>query len=187
MPSFPRDQFDELPAATARVGAHRAAETRPGWVRFAWAALATGVLVVIGLVVLSIADPSFRLLPVGEDSQQAGPAQTDDGVVPVTDPGAVDPALELSILVLNGTDVADLQTAAGAQLTSVGWPVDSVANASESSEQTTVVYYTEPAFEGVALGLVEQLGVGEVRESQAFAGGSPVTIVLGTDYSPPAG
>jgi hypothetical protein len=187
MPSFPRDQFDELPATTDRVGAHRAAATRSGWIRFAWAALATGVLVVLGLVVLSIADPSFRLLPAGDDAPQAGPVETADGVAPVTDPGSVDPSLGLAILVLNGTSTPGLQTVVGDQLTSVGWPVDSVANASDSEEQSTVVYYTEPALEGVALGLVELLGVGEARQSDAFAGAAPVAIVLGADYSPPAG
>jgi hypothetical protein len=62
MASFPRDQFDDVPDGDGRVGAHRAPPRRGrGWIAFAWAALATGVLVIVGLFVLSRVDSSFEL------------------------------------------------------------------------------------------------------------------------------
>lgn len=188
MPSFPQDQFDELTTSSERVGAHRAPRRRGrSWIRFAWAALATGVLVVVGLVAISLVDPNFRLLP------EAAPAPTSEvpvdpnaGVEPVTDPGTVDPALELSITILNGAPTADLQDAAGDQLEAIGWPVASRANASIDTEQTTVVYYRTADFEGIALGLAQALGTETIQLSDAYQG-SPVTVVLGADYTPPAG
>ena len=60
MATFPQDQFDEVPAELKRVGAHRAPRPRGrGAIAFAWAALATGVLVVAGLYGLSRIDPTF--------------------------------------------------------------------------------------------------------------------------------
>jgi hypothetical protein len=47
--------------------------------------------------------------------------------------------------------------------------------------ELTIVYYSNPADEDIARGLVLALGIGEIRESTAFFG-APVTIVLGTDY-----
>jgi hypothetical protein len=46
------------------------------------------------------------------------------------------------------------------------------------------VYYSNPADEDVARGLVIALGTGEIKESLAYPGAS-VTIVLGSDYLPP--
>lgn len=188
MPNFPRDQFDELSTPSDRIGAHRAPKRRGrGWIAFAWAALATGLLVVAGVVTLSLVDPDFRVLPEAAETTPGDvPEAEDDGVAPVTDPGAVDPALELSILVLNGTDTSGLQNAAGDQLAATGWNIASRANASVDDETETVVYYRSAEYEGIALGLVQQLAVGSVQLSDAFQG-APVTVVLGADYAPPAG
>lgn len=189
MPSFPQDQFDELTTSSERVGAHRAPRRRGrAWIRFAWAALATGVLVVVGLVAISLVDPNFRLLPEASGPAPTSAAPTDPaaGVDPVVDPGTVDPALELSLTILNGTATADLQDVAGDQLEGIGWPVVSRANASVDTEETTVVYYRTAEFEGIALGIAEQLGTETVQLSDAYQG-SPVTVVLGADYTPPAG
>ena len=55
MASQTPDRFDRLPADLERVGAHRSTEKQGrGWVGFAWAALATGILVVGGLFGLSV-------------------------------------------------------------------------------------------------------------------------------------
>ena len=49
------DRFDNLPEGLLRIGAHRAAAKRGrGWIAFAWAALATGILVALGLYGLAI-------------------------------------------------------------------------------------------------------------------------------------
>ena len=47
---FPRDRFDSIPHGIDRVGAHRAPARRGAkWIAFGWAALATVVLVAVGI------------------------------------------------------------------------------------------------------------------------------------------
>ena len=60
--------------------------------------------------------------------------------------------------------------------------------ASEKTVEKTLIYYSDPANEDVARGLVLALGVGDIRLSDAFPG-APITVVLGADYPvvPPAG
>ena len=188
MASFPRDQFDDVPAADGRVGAHRAPR-RPGrgWIGFAWAALATGVLVLAGLFVLSRIDSSFQLqLPVGGGgaggtagaSASAAPTQA-----PITDPKAVpsDLAANLTISVLNGTAQSELDDKAGDAIKNAGWPDPARADSSSKSEKVTVVYYSDAQYEGVARGIAKLLGATRVQLTDAFPGAT-LTVVLGSDY-----
>ncbi|MBD3753969.1 MAG: LytR family transcriptional regulator, partial [Micrococcales bacterium] len=47
---FPRDRFDDLPEDVGRVGAHRAEQPHMrGGVVFFWAALATVILIAVGI------------------------------------------------------------------------------------------------------------------------------------------
>ncbi|MEO5920825.1 MAG: LytR C-terminal domain-containing protein [Pseudolysinimonas sp.] len=192
MANFPQDQFDEVPTELKRVGAHRAPPPRGrGAIAFAWAALATGVLVVAGLYGLSRFDPTFQFtLPDlgggnGEDpGVSASPSAS--SVPPVTDPTTVDPALGLTISVLNGSSAEGLQNTAADAIAAAGWPNPARANASARDEPTTVIYYRSTEFEGIALGLAQLLGVGTIQLSDAFLG-APVTIVTGEDYATLAG
>ena len=186
MASYPKDRFDDLPKDLVRVGAHRAPKKRGGgWIGFAWAALATLVLVVGGFYVVTLIDPSVRFeIPGVQPSDSASAAPEDDSTptaLPLTDPLTIDPARQISITVLNGTPTVGEQQAVGDKLTALGWPVGSAATASTSDIKETLVYYSNPADEEIARGLVSVLGVGDVRESNAFLG-APVTIVLGADY-----
>jgi len=188
MASYPKDLFDDLPKDLVRVGAHRAPKKRGGgWIGFAWAALATGVLVVGGLFTLSLIDPSVRFeipgLPAPAESVAAPTEEPTPTALPLTDPATIDPARLITITVLNGTPVAGQQTVAGDALAAGGWPVGTTTTASTSDVEKTTVYYSNPADEDIARGLVGALGVGEIRESTAFLG-APVTIVLGADYTP---
>lgn len=184
MAKYPTDQFDEIPADLARVGAHRApAKGGRGWITFAWAALFTGLFVVAGIFGLSwlngqsfFDDTTDEALPTSTATPEADP---------VLDPTTIDPARAITITVLNATPTADLESTAGAALTAAGWPVGALALASDRDIETTTVYYSNAADEDIARGLVLALGIGEVRESTAFLG-APVTIVLGTDYVPAA-
>lgn len=194
MASFPRDRFDDIPDDLQRVGAHRA-PARPGrgWIRFAWAALATGVLIVGGLFGLSQINPAIQFdLPLpGGDPDPAATDPGDPGVQPVTDPAVVDPALleNLNISVFNASPTDDAQSGAVEQIATAGWPEPAGANASVRDEETTVVYYRSAEYEGIALGMLQLLGVAEtggVVLSDAYPG-APVTIVLGADYVPPEG
>ena len=190
MASYPKDRFDDLPADLVRVGAHRAPKKRGGgWIGFAWAALATGLLVVGGLFTLSLIDPTVRFeIPglVAEDEPSATPTEeATPTALPLTDPATLDPARGITITVLNGTPNVGQQNVAADALTALGWTIGSATTASTTDIEKTIVYYGDPADEDVARGLVAALGVGEVRESTAFLG-AKITIVLGTDY-PPAG
>ncbi|MGV8970582.1 MAG: LytR C-terminal domain-containing protein [Microbacteriaceae bacterium] len=188
MAKFPEDPFDDFPEDLARVGAHRAPKKRGGgWVGFAWAALATGLLVIGGLYATSLINneisfeiPGFVEEPVVETPTPT-PTPTAEAL---TDPTLIDPARLITITVLNGTPLVGLQNTASDSLTALGWPVVSAAKASTTDIEETLVYYSNPADEDIARGLVLALGVGDVRESTAFLG-APVTVVLGADYGPP--
>jgi hypothetical protein len=189
MASFPSDQFDEIPTDLARVGAHRAPATRGrGWVRFGWAVLATAVLVIVGLFGLSLLNPAFKIdLPFAGSTSSATPSiSATPAVEAVTDPTKVDPALKLSISVLNGSKTDGQQDKAGDAIKAAGWPNPARANSTTRAEKTTTIYYSSAPFEGIARGMAVLLGVGTIQLSDAFPG-APVTIVIGNDYVPAAG
>ena len=185
MANFPKDRFDELPEDLQRVGAHRAPASRGrGWIGFGWSALATLVLVVAGVFALSVINEDFRLpfLPVEDDEPSITAVPTE---APEAEP-TQDPSVPITVL--NGTPLAGLATTVGDELVGLGWTgaslgVGSRANAADREIDDTIVYYDDPELEGVARGLVIDLGVGEVRLSSDYPN-SPVTIVLGADYRP---
>lgn len=188
MSSFPRDRFDDIPSDVDRVGAHRAPR-KPGrgWIAFAWAVVATAVLVVAGLFGLSLVNPAFELPFAPGGSETPLPSETVvETAAPITDPTTVDPTkLEaLTIAVLNGTPTSGLANTAADQIAAAGWPDPSRAAASANDEKVTYVYYSDPADEGIARGLVQLVGAGDVRLSDAFPAAS-ITVVLGLDYVPP--
>ena len=188
MPTYPADRFDELPEDLKRVGAHRGPRSRGrGWIGFAWAALATGVLVFAGLWGLSkfvgvdVGLPIFQASSTPAASSTPTPTQTAE---PLTDPLTIDPARgKIRVAVLNGTPVGGLQTTVGDALKALNWTIDSTANSSDREVEKTTVYYSDSANEDVARGLVVALGVGQIRlvSADAFPG-TPVTIVIGADY-----
>ncbi|MGN6326288.1 LytR C-terminal domain-containing protein [Pseudolysinimonas sp.] len=189
MASFPRDQFDDVPDAGGRVGAHRGpARPGQGWIAFAWAALATGVLVLVGIFVLSRVDSSFQLnLPLaggaGTTATAGASASAGATAAPVTDPKTLPTDLSqgLTISVFNGTATADLDAKAGDKIKNAGWPDPARADSSSTKVKTTVIYYSDSRYEGVARGLAQLLGVGQVQLSDAFPGAT-VTVLLGADY-----
>ena len=192
MATTPRDRFDDLPDDLVRVGAHRApAKKGRGWVLFAWAALATGLLVVAGLYGLSRVNPdiNFTLPDFGGDDEPGVEEPTATPVEPITDPALVDPELSVTFSILNASPTDSQQDAAEAQLQGVGWPRTSIssANAAARDFESTAIYYNGARYEAVALGIAQTLGTDPalVRNSDAYRG-APITIVLGADYAPPA-
>jgi hypothetical protein len=196
MAKHPRDRFDEVPDDLQRVGAHRAEARRGrGWIVFAWAALATGVLVGAGVVYLGVANDSFQFVaPTSDETSQAGSeapgdGETDGSAAPTTpaetvapaDPASVDPDVT-TITVLNGTDTSGLAGQASLALAETGWTVAGQGNA-EGTGAATVVYYADAADEAVARGVARDLGTTTVELSDAFPDSS-VTAVLGDDYTP---
>lgn len=202
----PTDRFDEIPDDLTRVGAHRApARKGHGWIGFAWAALATGVLVLAGVVALAAFTDSINLdLPFAASDAPADETPApDEGTEPEVSatPEPVEPVLDpaVSITVLNGTATVGLAASAGDKLVAEGWcgaagpdtvaegpcadstAVGTRANASSNEVAATVVYYGDPANESAALALVASLGIGVAQLSDEFPE-SPITVLLGSDY-----
>jgi len=190
MASLPRVRFDEIPSGVARIGAHRA--PRPagrGWIGFAWAVVATAALVVAGLFGVALLNPAFEVpfIPKQETPTPTPTPTVIETADPITDPAAVDPErlAALTIAVLNGTPTSGLANVVGDQIAGAGWPDPSRAAASTNEEELTVVYYSDPADEGIARGLVQLIGAADLQLSAAFPI-AQITIVVGADYAPPA-
>ena len=188
------DRFDSVPDDLLRTGAHRAAPKRGrGWVAFAWAALATGVLVAAGLFGLAVIRGTINL-PFTSPSAAATvkptstPTPTSTATPTPTAAAKINPALAITIL--NGTKTKGLAAAVGDTLVKQGWSgassgIGTRGNASSSDITKTVVYYGDAANVSAARAMVLSLKVGELRLSPEFPK-SPITVVLGSDYVPPA-
>ncbi|NQX29804.1 LytR C-terminal domain-containing protein [Microbacteriaceae bacterium VKM Ac-2854] len=181
--SYPQDRFDEIPKDAERVGAHRR-PPRPhqGWINFAWAALATGIIVALGVIGLLVINNRVEFndvftAPTGiaDTTATATPTPT---VVATTDPAA-------AVAVLNGTAQSGLAATAGDSLTAAGWTVATVGNADTESEAVTTVYYSDAALEGAALGLAEAIGSTTTVLSPDVAQTGDLVLVLGADYVAP--
>ncbi|RWR21539.1 LytR family transcriptional regulator [Microbacterium enclense] len=154
--TFPRDRFDEIPAGTGRVGAHRAERPRSrSWLVFLWAALATVVLVIVGIFGV--------LLASGRISPASDPAPTP--TVAETTPAAIDTSY--TVVVLNGTAEEGLAGNLRDRIVALGWPGDSVQTGDSDTTDfaTTTVYYRAPEDEAAARGLAEAIGGASVAES----------------------
>jgi LytR cell envelope-related transcriptional attenuator len=176
---FPRDRFDSIPHGIERVGAHRAPARRgAGWIAFGWAALATVILVAVGIGGVMILNDR---LDFGEPT---APPETEAPVA--TAPPTIAP--DIPVTVLNGTTTSGLAASTGETLTANGIPVGTTANASTDDITETVVYYATPDLEGAARGVAQVLPVADVRLSEEFAEiGTPLVVVLGSDYAAATG
>ena len=98
MATYPQDRFDSVPDDLLRSGAHRgSAQKGHGWVVFAGAALATGALIVAGLIGLAVIRGTIEL-PFFAAGKTSAPTLTSKPVVVPS----INPAL--SITILNGTE-----------------------------------------------------------------------------------
>ena len=169
---FPRDRFDSIPHGIDRVGAHRAPARRgSGWIAFGWAALATVVLIAVGIGAVMLLNERLNP-PVASPS--ATPLVTAEPTL----------APEIPVLVLNGTTTVGLAAAASETLVANGVPVSSTANASANDLTETVVYYATADLEGAARGVAQFLPEADVRLSEQFAATeTPLVVVLGSDYA----
>ncbi len=187
MATFPPDQFDELPQDVLRVGAHRGPPMKGrGWIAFAWAALATGVLVIGGLYGLSRIDAAYNFeLPFA--GEPVGPVEEPTpeptiAIEPVTDPTTIVDR-EIVITVLNGTRFPGREQSAATILSDGQWSVGLTAEASVNTIEESVVYYQFAEDEDVALGIALALGIEATRLSDAFPG-AKITVVIGSDFEP---
>ena len=186
MANFRTDQFDNLPENIARVGAHRGPKVKGrGWIGFMWALLATAVLIVGGLYVLSVLNKSVSFFGgnVGAEASDTPSSSPTPQVTPITDPASIK-ARKITVTVLNGTDIAGAQTQAGKVLKTAGWNVTSEATASESNIKQTTVYYTNAVNKDVAEGIQLALGTGNIQlTSTNIYAGAAIVVVIGSDYT----
>ena len=194
------DRFDTIPADLHRTGAHRGPRRKGrGWIAFAWAALATGVIVAGGVVGLAIINDNIQFGGILGGTTVSTPTPTPTPtptITPIVDGAA-------SVTILNGTETVGLAASVGDAMREAGWAgVGSTANASATDFKTTTVYYVDPANEAAALGLADSLfakatadasanGVAlsitsvRVEQSDQFQG-AQLTVVLGADFVEPS-
>jgi hypothetical protein len=157
--TFPRDRFDDVPDDRARVGAHRAENPHMrGWVVFLWAAVATVVLVAVGIFATLVASGRVTLFPTAEPTPT--PIVTAEAVTDTT----------YAVIVLNATPVEGLATTVKDQIVAAGWSVDAVTAGQAGSQDfpTTTVFYAFPEDEGPARGLAEVIGGADVAQSDVY-------------------
>jgi len=197
MTRFPRDRFDDVTDGP-RVGAHRGPARRGGgWVVFAWAALATGVLVGVGVLVLALANgsvqftegsggatsaPSASATSTPTSSASAGSEPSGAASSPAA--AAASPADQgaTTLVVLNGTSTTGLAANASTKLTGAGWKVTSTGDAGTTGSTQTIVYYQQESQAALAEGIAKSLGTSAVQRSSAFPN-ADVSVVLGADFT----
>ncbi|WP_141932055.1 LytR C-terminal domain-containing protein [Microbacterium sp. SLBN-146] len=182
--TFPRDRFDDIPAEVGRVGAHRTENPRMrGGVVFLWAAIATIILVAVGIFGTLLVSGRIELFPT--------PAPT------VTPPPVVEPVVDTTydVLILNATPESGLATQTKDAVVAAGWAADRVQAGDAGSDDfpTTTVFYVSAEDEAAALGLAEVIGGAEVEQSDAYQlsddpAVKQLAIVIGLDRTanPPA-
>lgn len=195
MTRFPHDRFDDVTDGP-RVGAHRGMHRRGrGWIAFAWAALATGVLVGIGVLVLALLNGSYSFTgdsssaPSASASSSASSSSSSspsDGSSSSSssEPAAATPSDQGSttLVVLNGTSTPGLAASGTSKLTAAGWKVTSSGNAGTTGTASTIVYYQQESQAALAKGIAQSLGVTAVEQSAAFPN-ADISVVLGADFS----
>ncbi|MFJ3378884.1 LytR C-terminal domain-containing protein [Curtobacterium sp. NPDC090217] len=194
MTRFPHDRFDDVTDGP-RVGAHRGVHRRGrGWIAFAWAALATGVLVGIGVLVLALLNGSYSFTgdsssaPSASASSSASPSSSSspDGSSSSSssEAAAATPSDQGSttLVVLNGTSTPGLAASGTSKLTAAGWKVTSSGNAGTTGTASTIVYYQQESQAALAKGIAQSLGVTAVEQSAAFPN-ADISVVLGADFS----
>ena len=172
-----RDRFDDVPVDLTRVGAHRAPARRRGFVTFAWAALATGVLVGGGILGLGAIEQGVSATG---DSSTGSSSSSSTAAAPAA---TVDP--QAVVVVLNATTRSGLAASAATTATTDGWKVESKANADSTDVKVSTVYYSDTSQLGAALGLARSLGIGRAPvKTDRFdvQGQSRLTVVLGADF-----
>lgn len=155
---------------TQRVGAHRSTAERrmPRWAILLIALAVAVVLAAAGLFALD------TLRPRAVEPIESSAPET------ITDPSAIDPALDASITVLDSSGEHSFAAGVGQALDDSGWDVIATGGVSEASD-ATVVWFDSEELAPVARGLVEVLGAGSAQLSEGRLSGTPITIVLGPD------
>lgn len=146
-----------------------------GWVVLLWAALATIVLIAVGIFGTLLASGRIELFPTPEPTVAPTPE-----VTPVID-------TSYQVVILNATPEQGLATQMKDVVVAAGWPDGSVlpSDASTDDFADTTVYYLTPADEAAAAGLAGVIGGARIEQSEVYQPASPdtkqLTIVIGLD------
>lgn len=155
----PKDRFDDLPADSGRVGAHRAENPRiRGGLVLLWSAIATIVLVTLGIFGSMVATGRITLFATPEPTVSVAPT-----VAPVVD-------TTFSVIVLNATPQRGLAGSVRDTVIAAGWAPDAVIDGDAGSEDfpTTTVYYARAEDEAAARGLAGVIGGAAVRLDTSY-------------------
>lgn len=123
-----------------------------------WSAIATVVLIAVGVFGSMIATGRITLFPTPEPTVSVAP--TADPVIDTT----------YTVTVLNATPQRGLAAAMRDTVIAAGWPADAVLDGDAGSEDfaTTTVYYATAADEGAARGLAQAIGGADVQLNAAY-------------------
>jgi len=147
-----------------------------GWVVLFWAALATIVLVALGIFGTLLVTGRVVLFPTPEPTVAPLPI-----VTPVID-------TTYEVLVLNATTEAGLATQMKDTVVAAGWAEDMVlaSEAGTTDFAETTIYYYLPTDEAAAAGLAEVIGGAKLEQSDVYQPADDpeakqLAIVIGLD------
>lgn len=147
-----------------------------GWVVLLWAAIATVVLVAVGIFGTLVVTGRVTLSPTPGVTVAPAPV-----VAPVLD-------TTYDVLVLNATPQAGLASRTRDEIIAAGWSDDLVLAGDAGSEDfaTTTVYYPFPDDEAAALALADVIGGAAVAQSEVYQPlddpeARQLAVVLGLD------
>jgi hypothetical protein len=175
------------------AGRHEPKATGSFYLSLATAALRGALVVaavVLGVFVLSRAFPS-----TGEDTPPVAPAETPTSEAPQEEPGGggmgsppaeqepeePPPPEDVTLQVLNGTDVDGLAAEAADMLEAEGYQIDNIDNANQSYEVTTLFFH--PKSEAAATALQTDFFPDAQLEEGARDLAVDVSVILGADYA----
>jgi hypothetical protein len=129
-----------------------------GGVVFFWAALATVILIAVGIFAMFVVSGRIVLFP--EPAPEPTPTVTVDPVVDTS----------YSILILNATPETGLATQLKDQLIAAGWVPETVLAGQAGTDDfpETTVYYATDADYAAALGLANVIGGAAVAQSTIY-------------------
>lgn len=130
-----------------------------GGVVLLWSAVATIVLVGLGVFGSMIATGRITLFPTPEPTVSVAPTAE-----PVVDPG-------FKVTILNATPQEGLASAMSDAVVAAGWSADDVTASAAGSQDfpQTTVFYSSAEDEGAARGLAQAIGGADVVLSDAYA------------------
>ncbi len=194
--SYLPDRFDEVDRDITYVGMHR--QKRVTWFMFLPIVISVAVTALLVTASALFIERSGEDLTIDQSNIARIPGDVVDDeliedaaptepipppeVAPITEPTQAD-VEDLTIVVLNGTEIQGMAARAVNRLVIRGWPEASATNADSSDVSRSVVAYSEEADRGIALGIALELDLDKdaVVETSAYVD-ARITVVLGADY-----